>query len=80
MTVVFGVAGVGLNASGWSVVPYGLTGSFQSATTDVVTTPVNAAFFVRLIVTPLFRFWVFPIETVDGTVIVKSGIVMTVPE
>src|SRR5215210_7970898 len=67
-TVVFGVAGLGDNVIGVSVVPYGFAGSFQSANDVVVTTPANAAFFASDIVTALLRFWLMPIVTVLATV------------
>jgi hypothetical protein len=46
----------------------------------VVTTPVNALFFVTLIVIEPLRFWFVLIVAVDGTVKVKSGMDDTTPE
>ena len=79
--VVAGVAGFGENVSGASLpVVSGLVASPQSANALGVTVPENEPFLLAVIVMALFRFWVVPIETEEGTVSAKSGIVMTVPE
>jgi len=79
--VVAGVAGLGEKVSGASLpVVSGLVASPQSANAVTETVPENALFLLAVIVIALFRFWVVPIETDEGTVSAKSGIVMTVPE
>ena len=67
MTVVFGVAGSGVNVIGASVVPYGFAASPQSLNAVVVTMPANDAFFDSVIATTLFRVWVVPIVCVLPT-------------
>jgi len=82
VTVAGGVAGFGVKVNPETMeLGYDPEVSFASAKADVVTVPVNEVFLVIDIVMVPSRFWVVPIDRGwVGPGIVKSGIVITVPE